>query len=233
MTHSFRNQSDTHAGLCFITSINYSVIEKREIIEGRILNLKCESKVEPGTKYNLVGYYGHTSNKAASLRQDTANGLKDALSMTHANILMGDFNFVEDALDRHGKLPNNREKDRQVIFDWKKIKTDFDLVDTFRTLNHLSRRYSFTHQNKKSRSRIDRIDVTDKESENIMRQGFFDTPWRDHKIITVVMNETSERGPGQWALNANLLKDPKFLEEVEDQWKYFAQAKDKFFSKLV
>ena len=145
MTHSFQNQSDTHAGLCFITSRNYSVIEKREIIEGRILNLKCESKAEPGTTYNLVDFYGHTSNKAASLRQDTVNALKDALSMTHANILMGDFNFVEDALDRNCKLPNNLEKDRQVLFDWNKIKTDFDLVDTFRILNPLSRRYSFTH----------------------------------------------------------------------------------------
>ena len=47
------------------------------------------------------------------------------------------------------------------------------------------------------------------------------------------MNETSERGPGQWALNTDLLKDTKFLEEVEDQWKYFVQAKDKFCSKLV
>ena len=47
------------------------------------------------------------------------------------------------------------------------------------------------------------------------------------------MNETSERGPGQWALNTYLLKDPKFLEEVEDQSKYFAQAKDKYISKLV
>ena len=150
VTHSFWNQSDTHAGLCFISSRNYSVIEKREIIEGRILNLKCESKVEPGTIYNLVGFYGHTSNKAASLRQDIVNTLKDALSMTHTNILMGDFNFVEDALDRNGKLPNNLEKDRQVLFDCNKIKTDFDLVDTFRILNPLSRRYSFTHQNKES-----------------------------------------------------------------------------------
>ena len=66
-----------------------------------------------------------------------------------------------------------------------------------------------------------------------MRQGFIDTPWSDHRIITVEMNETSERGPGQWALNTNLSNDPKFLEEVKDQWKYFAHAKDKFSSKLV
>ena len=40
-----------------------------------------------------------------------------------------------------------------------------------------------------------------------MRQGFIDTPWKDHKIISVEMNETSERGPGQRALNTDLLKD--------------------------
>ena len=42
------------------------------------------------------------------------------------------------------------------------------------------------------------------------------------------MNET----PGQWALNTDLLRDPKLLE-AEDQWKYFAQAKDKFSSELI
>ena len=120
--------------------------------------MKCESKAEPGTIYNLVGFYGHTcmSNKAVSLRQDTVNALKDALPVTHTNILMDNFNFVEDALDRNGKLPNNLEKDRQVFFDWNKIKTDSDLVDNFRILKPLSRGYSFTHQNKKSQSRIDR-----------------------------------------------------------------------------
>ena len=71
---------------------------------------------------NLVGFYGHTSNKAVSLRQDSVNALKDALSTTHINILMGDFNFAEDALDQNGKLPNNLEKDRQVLFDWNRIK---------------------------------------------------------------------------------------------------------------
>ena len=48
---------------------------------------------------------------------------------------MGDFNFVE--------------KDKQVLFDWNKIKIDSDLVYTFRILNPLSRRYSFACQNRK------------------------------------------------------------------------------------
>ena len=103
--------------------------------------------------------------------------------MTHINISVDDFNFVEDGLNRNSKLPNNLQKDRQVLFDWNNIKTDFDLTDTFRILNPLSRRYSFTHQNKKCPSRMDRIYVTDKESRKITRQGFIDTPWRIIKLF--------------------------------------------------
>ena len=65
-----------------------------------------------------------------------------------------------------------------------------------------------------------------------MRQSFIDTPWRDHKIISVEMNETSEMGPGQWALSTDLLKDPKFLEKVEDQWKYLPRPKTNFLVNL-
>ena len=61
---------------------------------------------------------------------------------------MGDLNFVEDALDRNGKLPNALEKDRYLFSEWKNLKDDYDLIDTFRVLNPLIRRHSFTHPNK-------------------------------------------------------------------------------------
>ena len=51
------------------------------------------------------------------------------------NILMGDFNFVEDALDSNGKLPNNIVKDRQILGEWNDVKHDFDLIGTFRVVN--------------------------------------------------------------------------------------------------
>ena len=76
--------------------------------------------------------------------------LKEALSPNCINILIGDFNFVEDALDRNGKLPNALEKDRYLSSEWKSVKDDYDLVDTDTVLNPLIRRYSFTHPNKKA-----------------------------------------------------------------------------------
>ena len=77
---------------------------------------------------------------------------------------MGNFNFVEDALDRNGKLPNNIVKDRQILGEWNDVKHDFDLIDTFGVVNPLCRKYTFTHANKRSRSRIDRENITGSES---------------------------------------------------------------------
>ena len=118
-------------------------------MKGRILSLKCESKLETGKVYNLVGFYGYTSNRPLLLRKEQIITLKEALSPNCINILMGDFNFVEDPLDRNGKLPNALEKDRYLFSEWKNLKDDYDLIDTFRVLNPLIRRYSFTHPNKK------------------------------------------------------------------------------------
>ena len=73
---------------------------------------------------------------------------------------MGDFNFVEDALDRNGKLPNNIVKDRQILGKWNDVKHDFGLTGTFRVVNPLCRRYTFAHANKRSRTRIDRVYIT-------------------------------------------------------------------------
>ena len=149
VTHSLRSESDTHAGLCFIPSNNYSTIEKKETMKGRILGLKCESKLETG-RCTLKGFYGYTSDQPLSLRKEQIITLKEAFSPNWINILMGDFNFVEDASDRSGKLPNALEKDRYLFCEWKSLKDDYDLVDTFRVLSPLIRRYSFTHPNEKA-----------------------------------------------------------------------------------
>ena len=133
-------------------------------MKGRIFKVLCESKTKTGNFYNIVGFYGLTSNASAIERQPQFQKIKEPLSTDKINILMGDFNFVEDALDRNGKLPDNIVKDKQILGEWNDVKHDFDLVDTYRVVHPLCRRYTFTHGNKKSRSRINRVYITDSES---------------------------------------------------------------------
>ena len=119
-------------------------------MKGRIFKVLGESKTKPDTLYNIVGFYGLTSNVLLMERKDQFQKIKESLSTDKINILIGDFNFVEDTLDRNGKLPNNIVKDRQILGDWNDVKSAFDLVDTFRVINPLCRRYTFTHANKEA-----------------------------------------------------------------------------------
>ena len=61
----------------------------------------CESKTKTGTFYTIVGLYGLTANTSAMERKAQFQNIKAFLSTDKINILMGDFNFVEDALDRN------------------------------------------------------------------------------------------------------------------------------------
>ena len=84
-------------------------------MKGRILKVLCESKTKLGILYNIVWFSGLTSNVLLTERKDQFQKIKESLSTDKINILMGDFNFVEDTLDKNGKLPNNTVKDRQTL----------------------------------------------------------------------------------------------------------------------
>ena len=46
------------------------------------------------------------------------------------------------------------------------------------------------------------------------------------------LSQSVDRGPGQWALNTDLLRDTNFLTEVEKQWSRFSELKNYFTSKV-
>ena len=112
-----------------------------------------------------------------------------------------------------------------MLGEWNDVKHNFDLIDTFRVVDPLCRRHTFTHANRRSRSRIDRVYITDSESGKVLRHNFIETPWNDHKVVQVEVSDSTERVPRQWALNTDLLKDPSFCHEIGTQWATFAKTK--------
>ena len=110
------------------------------------------------------------------------------------------------------------------------MKHDFDPVYTFRVVNLLCKRYTFTHAYKRSRSRIDRIYITDSESGKVLWHNFIETQWNDHKVVQVEVSDSTERGPEQWALNTDLLNS--FLREIGTQWAIFAKTESEFLTVL-
>ena len=107
-------------------------------MKGTIFKVLCESKTKTGNFYNIVGFYGLTSNASVIERKAQFQKIKESLSTDKINILMGEFNlnFVEDALDRNGKLPDNIVKDKQILGEWNDVKHDIS-----KTLLELSTPY--------------------------------------------------------------------------------------------
>ena len=63
-----------------------------------------------------------------------------------------------------------------------------------------------------------------------MRHNFTDTPWKDHKIISLDLSDGSEKGQGQCYLNIELLRDPNFVREINEKWVDFSHSKTNFSS---
>ena len=99
-------------------------------------------------------------------------------------------------------------------------------------MNPQIRRYSYVAKNKTSKSRIYRIYISGSLAGKVLKQNFKETPWDDYKIVVVELSQSIDRGPGQWALNTDLLRDTNFLTEVGKQWSRFSDLKNDFTSKV-
>ena len=142
---------------------------------------------------------------------------KEALISDKCNVILGDFNFVEDRLDRNAK--NSTLKNDNVCLEtWQEIKDTFSLIDTFRATNPSARRYTWIKPNQKANSRIDRIYISNAEAGKVLKTSFLDTSLSDHKMVELKMSSETERGPGQWVVNVSILNDHKFREMITNDW---------------
>jgi hypothetical protein len=132
-----------------------------------------------------------------------------------ANIMMGDFNIVEDSLDR---LPSHGDR-AQPVKALRELKHSLGLIDGWRSINRDSKAYTFTSESNGAHSRIDRIYATPdivKSSANwkIDTPGAFDT---DHRMIStqVIHEKIPFIGKGRYAIPAQMCKDKTFMRKVQ------------------
>lgn len=139
----------------------------------------------------------------------------DELNLATPDIILGDFNIVEDALDR---LPAHSD-DPDAVSKLQGLKSHFGVVDGWRNIYQTTRKYSFAQEATGAHSRINRIYVA-----SHMRDAFTDWEIREpnlhtnHYVVsaTLVNQQSPYIGPGRWVLPTFLLVDEKFLKEVHE-----------------
>jgi ribonuclease HI/exonuclease III len=130
------------------------------------------------------------------------------------DVVMGDFNLVEDALDRIPSKPDDQRATEKL----REFRARYGLVDGWRKANPEEKGYSWARESDGTQSRLDRIYVH--------RSFFADcADWRidpppiptDHDIVSAkIATPTSpEMGRGRWAIPTRLLKNKLIKEEIQ------------------
>ena len=104
----------------------------------------------------IVIYAPNENNEKGKFFTDLKEKLDQEQNIENA-IIMGDFNSVENELDR---FPHRKDEEK-VLESWAKIKKKYKLVDGWRISNELEKGYTFIQPVINSMSRIDRIYLND------------------------------------------------------------------------
>ena len=210
--------AESYGGLIVFITKDFEILSKKVVIPGRLLNITiCREKEN---KLNLSVFYGPQWCK---LTKSDAKQVIDHFSTIHSvdenNIIIGDFNFVEQNLDK-GKGMSSNDKILHQLFE--DFKANQIIVDAFRHQYPKKRQYSFITQHGKSRG--DRIYVSEDIVNMISNIKYTITPFGTaHKVMTFSINNDLDIGPGYYKMNSSVVNEPLYRKEVE---KIFAEIND-------
>ncbi|TFY82529.1 hypothetical protein EWM64_g1481 [Hericium alpestre] len=131
------------------------------------------------------------------------------------NFLLGDFNLVEDALDRAPAHVDDKNTVKALV----DFRTHLTLQDTWRHLNPDTKLFTFRghHGSNYAKSRIDRIYTTTAQVENVFEwhSGLTSVP-TDHAIVTVrfAPHDVPDTGKGRWMTPIYITNNDKFMQQL-------------------
>ncbi len=130
------------------------------------------------------------------------------------DIVLGDFNLVEDARDR---LPPRRDQ-QDAVECLQTFRLTAGVIDGWREREPTERQFTYLQLSTGSQSRIDRIYMT----RTILKHA---NDWSvrgpgistDHRLVTVtiVNQEAPHVGKGRWTIPSALLTDKQFLDNLK------------------
>ena len=208
---SFASIQDSGSGILIFVNKTEEIILQKELVKGRIVILKTRNTVTKEIK-SIISLYGKSTNDRKTWSEQFSMIMQFAINNDLKNLyFLGDFNFVTSTLDRNSNMLNRIDESASEV--WKDLEIRLDITDSFRANNPQKRAYSYTHTNRKSRSRIDRIFIPVSQAHKIERLNFEASQYSDHKLIYLKMADDIEMGEGHWVFN-NLLTDDDDFETL-------------------
>jgi len=191
--------STSKEGVTFILNkelVNGMKWKHTPIIEDRASRLEIET--EQGRGLNIILVYAPNEVKEKIAFWNLLKTKLKEIGEMENIIIMGDFNSVENALDRYP----HREDDEKVKEAWKKIRNKFKLIDGWREHNPTQKGYTYMQRATKSMSRIDRIYMDNNIYIYGYNWGHLETALSDHEMIIadILKAKIPYIGKGVWRM---------------------------------
>ena len=200
-------------GVAFI--INKELANKmkwttKELIKGKAMRMNIE--VEEERRLDIVVIHApNNENEKIEFFKELKKKIDEDEEKENV-IILGDFNSVENEIDR---FPH-RKDEQKITEEWKKIKKKYKLIDRWRVHNEQRKEYTFIQPKTNSMSRIDRIYL----NENIYPYAY---NWihiesariSDHEIVIVdiLKKKLPFIGKGIWRMYQDDLENTNFKKE--------------------
>ena len=124
--HTPTSRDSTHEGIIALISKEYEIIKEDIIIQGRLINIHLNNKSN-NKKYNISMFYGPTDKNTNM--ENTIN-IYNEFHNLHCNgennYILGDFNFVDNDLD---KTKGMDKRDKSITKYWHEFKTNIDMLE--------------------------------------------------------------------------------------------------------
>ena len=137
------------------------------------------------------------------------------LEISDKIIIAGDWNSIQDVeMDKKG----GREMSKSTVTEsMSKLLNNWNVLDIWRKLNPLSKRFTYRQKRPLIQSRLDYFFITEEMEDLVYSVDIIPSIWSDHSCITLHIKhlEESEKGNGFWKMNNSLLKEPKYCDELK------------------
>ena len=210
--------------ILFRQSLDIDVEQTCTDTKGRLLRAQTRFMNQP---LNLVNIYAPSGGSNTRQRKEFFSSLTDYVngdSETCLNLVGGDFNCIlNDSLDCN--FPRDySDSSAKCLRD---ITQTLGLSDIYRIFHPDSKGFTF-HSSNGTRSRIDRFYIdTVNQVLTTSIEPFPMAP--DHNLIVVDLAFGDlPRGRGPWKFNTALLKDSRFVENIEQFWSNWQSRKSAF-----
>ncbi|KIO14619.1 hypothetical protein M404DRAFT_108999, partial [Pisolithus tinctorius Marx 270] len=189
-------------------------VKTHDIVPGRALLITMPWYQQE--KLNILNVYAPNDPSENQRFWETIHD--NIINLPQPDVLLGDFNIVEDSIDRIPAHPDHTN----AVNALRALKSHLNLQDGWRQTNPSDLTFTYAQSARQGGrvSRIDRI-YTLESMIPFCKEWSIDPPaiHTDHEMVSVRVSKRSLPfiGKGRWTLNPNLLKDKNVRTEIEKE----------------